>query len=73
MGDYCQDGDINFAQRAFAAFLAIIFLLLGESFAARALPPLNPPSFPSATAAGFFSLVAFSTKDLASWFMSLMS
>src|SRR5437870_4477269 len=41
-------------QRAFAAFLADIFLCLSESLAALALPPLRPPSLPKATAAGFF-------------------
>jgi hypothetical protein len=29
--------------------------LAGESFAARALPPFNPPSLPRATAAGFLA------------------
>lgn len=43
------------AQRALAALRAISDLCSGVSFAARALPPLRPPSFPSATAAGFFS------------------
>ena len=41
-------------QRANTAFRAISLLRLAESFAARALPPLSPPSFPNATAAGFF-------------------
>jgi hypothetical protein len=51
------------------------------SFAARAFPPFAPPSFPSATAAGFFSgpfgagsgaasPVAMSVMSLASWFGS---
>jgi hypothetical protein len=43
-----------FPQRAAAAFLAISARLRGESFSARALPPFDPPSLPSATAAGFF-------------------
>jgi hypothetical protein len=41
-------------QRALAAFLAIADRFRGDSAAARAAPPLAPPSFPSATAAGFF-------------------
>jgi hypothetical protein len=48
-------------QRAAAAFFAIIFRFRGESAAARAAPPFAPPSFPSATAAGFF--VGFSSGD----------
>ena len=42
-------------QRFLAAFLAISDRRAAESFAARARPPLSPPSLPSATAAGFFS------------------
>lgn len=42
-----------FFQRLAAAFLAIAFRFAGDSAAARALPPLLPPSFPNATAAGF--------------------
>src|SRR4051812_25141431 len=51
----------------------------GDSAAARALPPLAPPSLPNATAAGFFSRsagaggalpVAVSTMNLASWLTS---
>lgn len=38
-----------------AAFRAIAVRRLALSFAALILPPLDPPSFPSATAAGFFS------------------
>ena len=37
------------------ALRAISDLRRGESFAARAFPPLRPPSLPKATAAGFFS------------------
>jgi hypothetical protein len=33
--------------------MAISLRCAGESTAARALPPLNPPSLPSVTAAGF--------------------
>ncbi len=43
------------AHLAWAAFFAMADLSSGESFAARAFPPLLAPSFPSATAAGFFS------------------
>jgi hypothetical protein len=43
------------AHLASAAFLAISLRRSGDSFSARALPPLLAPSFPSATAAGFFS------------------
>src|SRR5256885_16295304 len=46
--------NFTLAQRAFAAFWAISFLCSGDSFAARARPPLVPPSFPNATTAGFF-------------------
>ena len=66
--------------RAAAAFLAIALRLVADSFAARALPPLAPPSRPSATAAGFFpssgstsggaSPTLMSTMGFASWFMS---
>ncbi len=49
-------------QRDFAAFCAICFRFLGERAAALALPPFRPPSFPSATAAGFFG---FSPVDSA--------
>jgi hypothetical protein len=41
-------------QRVCAAFLAMALRLAGESASALAFPPLVPPSFPSATAAGFF-------------------
>lgn len=44
------------AQRALAACWAIAFRASGDSRAALALPPLEPPSFPNATAAGFFTL-----------------
>ena len=36
------------------------FLADAESFSARAFPPFNPPSRPSATAAGFFISFDFS-------------
>jgi hypothetical protein len=45
---------------ACAARFAIIFRLRSDSFAARALPPLDAPSFDSATAAGFL-VSGFST------------
>jgi len=37
-----------------AARWAIAFLRSGDNFSARAFPPFTPPSFPRATAAGFF-------------------
>jgi hypothetical protein len=43
-------------QRAKAAFFAIAERLDEVSLAALALPPLSPPSLPSETAAGFFSI-----------------
>jgi hypothetical protein len=39
-----------------AASLAMFDLRWADRFAARALPPLEAPSFESATAAGFFFL-----------------
>jgi len=54
--DFQKTGmDGYFPHRAAAAFLAIIFRLLADKLSARALPPLDAPSFDSATAAGFFS------------------
>jgi hypothetical protein len=52
-------------QRFLAAFRAMDLRLAGDSFAARALPPFNPPSLPSATALGFFSCVAWATTEAA--------
>ncbi|HEY5345513.1 MAG TPA: hypothetical protein VIK62_04130 [Verrucomicrobiae bacterium] len=43
-----------FFHRALMALRAISFLRFAESFLARALPPFEAPSLPSATAAGFF-------------------
>jgi hypothetical protein len=45
------------AHRVLAAFRAIAFRRFGDRFAALAFPPLLPPSFPRATAAGFFPLI----------------
>jgi len=45
-------------QRFLAALRAMDLRLAGESFAAGALPPFDPPSLPRATALGFFSCVA---------------
>jgi hypothetical protein len=47
------DGREPFAHRVFAAFLAMAIRSDLVSASARAAPPLAPPSFPSATAAGF--------------------
>jgi hypothetical protein len=44
--------------RAAAALLALAFRWPAVSFLARALPPFNPPSRPSATAAAFFFVFA---------------
>ena len=69
-------------QRALAAFRAISARFLPERAFARAFPPLAPPSFPSATAAGFLpssaggvgassrSPLAIPTIILASWLVS---
>jgi dolichol kinase len=67
-------------QRDVAAFLAISCLFCGESFAALAGPPFAPPSFPKATAAGFFGGLGvrtgiawpafWATILAASWFSS---
>ncbi len=47
---------LAFAHLASTAFRAISLRRSGESFEARILPPFDPPSFPNATAAGFFFL-----------------
>lgn len=47
-------GFLSAPQRFWAAFRAISLRRLGERAAALAVPPLAPPSRPSATAAGFF-------------------
>ena len=44
------------AHRANTAFRAISRLRSDVSLAARILPPFDPPSFPNATALGFFFL-----------------
>ena len=67
-----------FPHRLAAALLAMSDRCLAVSAFARALPPLAPPSFPSATAAGLrvsFGSggalpVAMSTTIFASWFGS---
>jgi hypothetical protein len=53
-----SDGGFCFyrSHLALAAFCAIRFFSSGDNFAALAFPPLDPPSFPRATAAGFFIL-----------------
>ena len=45
------------AQRAFAAFWAVVLRSSGESLSALALPCFFPPSWPRATAAGFFGFL----------------
>ena len=64
-------------QRERAAFTAILRRCRTVSFKALALPPLNPPNRPNATAAGFFPdggatfcLVAAATIQAAAWFGS---
>lgn len=52
------------AHLALAAFRAICFRLLAESLPALALPPFNPPSRPSATAAGFFSACPITERTI---------
>jgi hypothetical protein len=49
---------LYFFQRAKTALRAISDLRFAESFLARALPPFEAPSLPSATAAGFFFFFA---------------
>ena len=46
-------------QRAFAAFLAMAFLLLAGRRAARAFPPLRPPCRPMLARYSFIEVVAF--------------
>ena len=45
-------------QRLLAALAAICERFFGDRAAARAAPPFNPPRRPSATASGFFGLIA---------------
>jgi hypothetical protein len=59
--DYFLFGD----HRACAALRALDLRCAGVSLFARALPPFNPPSRPSATAAGFFFDFALSVMPVA--------
>ena len=52
----CWAFSLALAHRAITALRAISLLFSGVSLAARILPPLDPPSFPRATAFGFFFL-----------------
>jgi len=52
---HLEDFLLHLAVAALDAISLSLFLL---SFLALAFPPFNPPSLPSATAAGFFSGVA---------------
>jgi hypothetical protein len=45
----------HFFHRVLAAFLAIADRFCGDSAAALAAPPFNPPSFPKAAAVGLFA------------------
>ena len=62
---------IFFPHLAFAAFFAAALRCFGVSFSARALPPFNPPSRPSATAAGFLpaSLSSRGASPVSCWTM----
>ena len=68
----------EFFHLSLAAFWAILRLSSADNDLALAFPPFNPPSLPSATAAGFFSgdvlasAVTCATMDAASWFTSLL-
>ena len=53
--DYLVVVGVRCDHRANAAALAAIDRSSGVMFAALVLPPFAPPSFPRATAAGFFS------------------
>jgi hypothetical protein len=53
-GNHAKVGVQPTLHRALAARLAISLRRAAESRSARILPPLLPPSSPSATAAGFF-------------------
>ena len=52
-----------FDQRATAALRALALRSAADSFAARAFPPFNPPSLPSATAAAFFLIFAIHPEE----------
>jgi hypothetical protein len=54
-----KDFHLPFFHRVAMALRANADLSVAESFAIRAGPPFNPPSLPSATAAGFFFLTGF--------------
>jgi hypothetical protein len=64
---------LPFPHRFSAALRAISLRRFGESAAALAFPPFDPPSFPRATAAGFFFRaggvcpVASATTRKAAW------
>ncbi len=51
-----------FDHRASAAFRAAVFRCAGDILAANAGPPFNPPSRPSATAAGFFGFIVMRSE-----------
>ena len=61
-----MSGYVDLPQRFCAAFFAISFFLSGDNLAARAKPPLAPPSFPIATAWGFLLSVGFSSAGILS-------
>jgi hypothetical protein len=53
-----------FFHLAITALRAISDLRFAESFLARALPPFDAPSFPNATAIGFFFLPALAMDEV---------
>src|ERR1039458_2303022 len=53
---FCWAFSLALAHLASTALRAISLLSSGVSLAARILPPFDPPSFPRATALGFFFL-----------------
>src|SRR5450432_374236 len=53
VGNQIQARDYERPHLASAAFLVICLRFISDNFSALTLPPLAPPSFPIATAAGF--------------------
>ena len=68
--NYCQGFFLD--HRATAAFRALARRCFAVSFRALALPPLSPPSRPSATAAAFFFIFAMQgISHIPAWSQSL--
>ena len=53
---------LTLSHRAITALRAIVLRCSAVSFAARIVPPLEPPNFPRATACGFFFLLISTTR-----------